>query len=78
VHVPWEPAAIRGRKRMVKGIILLWLTFIAWIALGEVNSGPVLEAVLSVYALITLAGGVEFYRRMYRYRCTDCNLRWRI
>ena len=77
MHVPWEPAAIRGRKRIAKGITLLWLTLIAWVALGGASSGLVLAVVLSVYALVTLAGGVVFYRRLNSCRCTDCDLRWR-
>jgi len=76
VRVPWEPARIRLRERAFRGLVVLWLTSVAWVVLGLVWSKVLWVAGLSAYALTTLVVSILAYRSTRAYRCVACGLKW--
>lgn len=78
VHVPWEPKFVQRRKRIFRGLVLLWITSIAWVVLGLVQGGLLWVVGLASYALVTVVASVVSYRSARGYHCSACNLRWHL
>ena len=78
VHVPWEPALVRRRRRMLQGLAVLWPTAVVWVALGLASGNLLWMMALAVCAFVTLVVAAIAYSSARTFRCSACRLRWRL